>query len=1256
MKRRTILMLAFLCNLTILATFAADTTDYQKGWDAFGSNNRSEARTFFNQAINNPATKADAFLSLSLLDWQEMKSESAFENFRKFYEVSPNPYPYFYALFSMPFLYEPGYILPPSHIDFLEKLLADPKMNGTLKAMIYHQLGNHYYTCNKGKKASELFDKIGSIDHWQVLGTFDNASGSGFSKDWGAIAKAKPDDIFKNRVDAQVQWFTPSFNKPDKWFYFDYYFQLNNTVMYAQSFVNSSLSQEVYMRAGTSGSLKIWVNDAPVASVPEERNCDLDIYAYKVKLNQGANRILVQIGQSEIEAANFMLRITDENGNPIQGLSNTSQYAGYTKAAGSKATDPLSFFAEKELLEKIKAQPENVLNSIALAEAYLRNDKAYEATAILKHVQEKYPKSSLIAYRLSESYTRAKNQTDYNTEIERIKQDDPTSFTSLSEAFNEAFKSEKYDDALTSCQKAKDLYGSNMTTEAWELNIASQQKRTQDVIDMVKTLYKKYPSNADYMNLRYAIENNISQNSKAATSIVEDYCKNYFSGNALETLAKIYADHGNSDKSLEILRQRIDYMPYAIGYLDNLASVLFRMQRYKEALEVTDKMLKLGPYLPGVYNYRGYIYKNLNKTELAKENFSKSIYYGPTSYDSRAQLRLLENKKELSEFFPKNDLTEIIAKAPTAKEYPEDNSAILLNDQQLVIYPEGAKEYHYDIAIKILNQSGIETWKEYSIGYNGNTQKMLLDKAEVIKTGGNKIKAETNEDNDHIVFTNLEVNDVLHLEYRIQDYSTGEIAKHFYDQFALQYSIPSLLNRYSILVPKAKEFKHMVTNGDVKPQISDVEDMKLYQWESHNMPAIKNEPYMSELVDVAPTLSFSSIPNWKYISNWYKDLTTNKLKSDYVLKQTINQLLKGKENSSPIEKARIFYNYILENISYSNVAFLHSNYVPQKASRTITTRLGDCKDVSTLFVALCRESGIKANLVLISTRDNGSNRLVLPTIEFNHCIARLEIDNKIYYLELTDKMLPFKAALTIDLNSNILPIPYDQEPFGDKLLSLEMPLRPKNLVKREDKITLNNKDMQVERHSVHYAANASYMRDTYRDLGAEEQLKKITQAVASDFSVPIKVTNPKFKNLDNLNDSIIYDCNVEIKNSLQDVAGMKILQLPWIDKISSLEVVASDTRQYPLELWQFKTEDQNTQKLTIQLPQGKSFVEIPKDISLECANAKYTLTFDSHIPGKLVVARSFTRKSELVSTQEYPKFKEFINLVSEADNKQYAIK
>jgi Cytochrome c biogenesis factor len=1256
MKQKIFLCLVLFGALLSQNSFAAVSGNYQKGWDAFGNNNRSEARRFFTLALENPSSKADALLSLALLDWQEMKNDNAFNTFRKFYESSSDPYAYFYGFSSMPFLYESSNILQPARVDFLEKIVADPKMNGTLKAMIYHQLGQHYFACNKTKKAQELFDKIGTIDHWQVLGTFDNTSGSGFNKDWGAVTKPKAEDVLKNRVDADIHWYTPSYNKPDRWFYFDYYFQLNNTIMYAQSFVTSPVEQEVYLRAGTSGSLKIWVNDAQVASIPEERNCDLDIYAYKVKLNQGVNRILVQIGQSEIEAANFMLRITDANAHPIDGLTDVAQYADYTKPASGNISDPLPFFAEEALKAKIKADPDNALNYLTLAETYLRNDKAYEATAILKQLEEKYPKSSLIAYRLAEAYTRAKNQTDYGKQMEKIKQDDPTSFTALSEAVNDAFKSEKYNDALAICQKAKDLYGSNSTTEAWELNIASQQKRTQDVIEMSKTLYKKYPDNADYMNLRYAIENNVSQNSKAATSIVEDYCNNYFNGKAMETLAKIYADQGNQEKSLTVLRQRIDHMPYAIGYLDNLAGVYFKMQRYKDALEVTDRMLQLAPFLPGVFNYRGYIYKNLNQPELAKESFRKSIYYGPTSYDSRAQLRLLENKKEVGDLFPKNDLTEIIAKAPSSKEYPEDNSAILLNDQQLVVYPEGAKEYHYDIAIKILNQAGIETWKEYSIGYNGNTQKLLLDKAEVIKAGGNKVKAETNEDNDRIVFTNLEVNDVLHLDYRIQDFSTGEIAKHFYDQFLMQYSIPSLLNRYSILVPKDKDFKYLVTNGDIKPTISDVEDMKLYQWESRNMPAIKSEPYMSELVDVAPTLSISSIPDWKYISHWYKDLTTNKLKSDFVLKQTISQLLKGKENASAMDKARIFYNYILGNISYSNVAFLHSNYVPQKASRTITTRLGDCKDVATLFVSLCRESGIKANLVLISTRDNGYNRLVLPTIDFNHCIARLDIDNKVYYLELTDNKLPFKSALTVDLNSNILPIPYDTESFGDKLMSMEMQSRPKNRINRNDIITLVNKDMQVQRHSVHYAADASYLRDAYRDLGAEEQLKKITQSVASDFSVPIKVTNPKFKNLENLNDSIVYDCNIEIKNSLQDVAGMKILQLPWTDKISSLEVVAEDTRKYPMELWQYHMEDVTTETITIKLPQGKKFVEIPSNVNLECANARYSLTYDTKTTGTVIAHRTFTRQTETVTIAEYPKFKEFMNLVSESDNKQYAIK
>lgn len=1255
MFRKNILLVLF-CQLAFLNhSFASNNDAYSKGWDAFTNNNRTEARKSFTIALQNPESKTDALLSLSLLDWSEWKLDSAFVNFERFYDSSPNPYPYLYALFSMPFLYESDGILPPKKLDFFEKIVADPKINGTLKAMIYHQLGMHYQSSKNDQKAKELFAMMGAINNWQVLGSFDNASGSGFAKDWGAITKKSVKDVFKNKVDADVRWYTPTANKPDNWFYFDYYFVLNDAIMYAQSFVNSPSTQEVYLRIGTSGSLKIWVNDALVSSIPEERNCDLDIYGYKVKLNKGINRILVQIGQSEITNANFLLRLTDVDGNPISGLTSSTTNSDYTPSSDKTSSSLLPFFAEESLEAKVKEHPENILNYLALAETYLRNDKAYEATKILKSAEQLAPKSSLVEYRLAEAYLRARNQTDYDKEMENIKKNDSESFIALQESYNEAMRSEKYSEAETICQKAKGLYGGNATTEEWDLNIASHQKRINDVISMAKALYAKYPESQYYMNINYSIETNISKNSKAATSIVENYCDKYFNYKALETLSNIYFDQGNADKGLDVLRQRIEKMPYATGFLDNLAGVLYRMQKYKEALAVTDQMIALAPYMPGVYNTRGYICKNMNEVEKAKENFKKSIYYGPTSYDSRTQLRLLENKKEVADLFPKNDLDALIAKAPSSKEYPEDHSILLLNDNQLVVYPEGAKEYRYELAVKILNQTGIENWKEYNIGYNDNNQKLIIDKAEIIKTSGNKAKAETNNDN-RVVFTNLEIGDVLHLDYRIQDFSTGELAKHFFDQFLFQYTVPSIVNKYSILVPKDKPFKYVVTNGNIQPSITDVEGMKLYRWESDNLPAVKQEPRISPLVDIVPTLSFSSIPNWKYVSNWYRDLTTSKFNSDYVLKETVTNILKGKENITLIEKAKLFYNYILENITYSNVSFMHGNFVPQKASRTITTRLGDCKDVSTLFVALCREAGISANLVLIATRDNGQKQLQLPSVNFNHCIAQLNIDGKTYYLELTDNKLPFAAALTVDLKSNILPIPLDNEPFGDKLLTMDMPFRQLNTIQRLSKITFNNNDMLIVRHSTRFAAFASYLRQAYEDLGNEERLKRISQAVASDYSVPVKVSNLTFKNLDNLADSADCDFDVEVKNALQDVAGMKILRLPWTDRISSLEEVTAETRQYPMEFWAYQPEDINVEQINIILPPGKQFVELPQDVRLTCANAAYQLTYNNKTPGIVTIRRTLQRKTEQVSTQEYAAFRDFINKVSENDNKQYAIK
>ncbi len=1241
--------------LSFVSAFAS-RENYKKGWEAFNNNDRKQAREYFGSAVKSePDSKSEALFCLALIDWFESKDKSAFSRFQEFYTSTDNPYPYLYAVFSLPFM-NPRDILQPDELAFFEKIVQDTKMHGTLKAMLYQKIGDHYLACNEFLKANKAFSQMGALNQWQVLGSFDNISGSGFDKDWGAVSKNTSGAIFKNKVAADISWYTPLANKPNNWFYFDYYFALDNVIVYAQTFVQSPEEKEVVLRTGTSGSLKIWMNDAQIASVSEERNCDLDIYTYPVKLNKGLNRILIQVGQSEISSANFLMRLTDQDGNPVAGLGQSATYGEYARSSAPFSNNLLPFFAEEFFKGKIKEDPDNLLYYLVLGETFLRNDKSYEGITVLKKAEQIAPKSSYVSHRLSEGYLRSQNRTNYSREIESIKQNDPDSYIALTSLFSEAMETEKYNEAEQIANKIKSLYGENYESDIREVNLLDAQKKMEELIQLGKKLYVNYPSDPFFMGMAFSIEEGVYKNSKAATAVLENYCKKYYNGNILERLAERYIALGDATKGINLLKKRIDQTPYATGYRLTFASMLRKMQKYSDALKELDEVKKQAPFLSDVYSQEGYIYKEMKETGKSVEAFRKSIYYNPNSYDSRMQLRLLGNRKEIFDLFPKIKVDSLIAKSPSQSTYPEENAVLVMHDVQLVFYPEGAQESRTEMAVKILNQTGIEEWKEYQIPYSGN-QKLILDKYEIIKANGQKIKAETNS-MGAVVFTNLEVGDVLHLDYRLQSYLTGVFSKHFYDYSLMQYTLPVVHSGYSVLIPKHRDFKYVVKNADIEPTVSEVEDMKLYQWVSADKPAIKDEVFMSPMVDIAPTLVFSSVPDWKFIGEWYRDLTTNKIKadSDYILKETHTEILKGKENAAPLEKAKLFYEYILNNITYSNVSFLQGNFIPQKASRTIITRLGDCKDVSTLFVTLCRESGIKANLVLLSSRENGKNLLALPSIQFNHCIAQLEADGKTYYLELTDNKLPFGAALDYDLQSNILPIPYKEEPAVNTLLSMDMPFRMKNYIRRNAKVSVSGNDMNLDCGSVRTGQLASFQRQLYADMGTEDRIKDLNQHISGEWNTPVRVSNLTYTNLDNLSDSVVNSYNLEIKSALQDVAGMKIFKMPWSDAVKSTEIVSLETRKFPIEFWAYLFCDMEEETIHLTLPQEKKMVEALKNVKLECAAASYELTFKTGSAGEIQAKRSFIKKKDFVTPEEYGEFRKFISAVSESDNKQYGVK
>jgi tetratricopeptide (TPR) repeat protein len=1243
---RTLVLLLVAGNLLM-----AGNPDLENGWKLFQENKRPQAGEAFKKALTSSDAQADAALAMSILSWTLGQEADALKYFMDFYSKAPDPAPYAFALWSTNCLHGRSGVPTKEQSAFYQTMLADSRSNGTINAMLQRVLGYNLQHQGNFEKANIEFAKQGYLNKWSIVGSFDNFSASGFNKDFKVLQNPKSDAVFINKNNAEVKWFEVKNVRNDGWLDFKYHLSWGNAVMYAQTYINSGSEREVFMRTGVSGAVKVWVNDQLILSDAQERNCDLDTYNNKIKLKKGFNRILVQISESEVNSANVMIRLTDEKGTPVALGEQSATYQPYEKAEGPLA-ELLPHFAEAFFKKKVEQNPNSYVDHILLAMVYNRNERLFEARKTLLSARKLPPINGTVSRLFLDTYGSEDNSTQYTKEQEFIKANDPDNYYSLQLKFEEEFKKENYTESEKVLNRMIELFGVDETIEMYRLRQVAEKNNQEETMRMVNSLYAKYPNSYSFMSIKYSVETSGNKQLSKGNAILKKYAKKNFSDDVNTKMAGNYFQLGMGELGMKIYLDRVNRWPYSISVYDDLAEIYMNLERYSDALYWQKKTLELAPYTGYYWNKLAEIYKAMGNNEASKENFKKAIYYDPSDYDSRKQLRELEDKKDMFEYFPKVDAYELYSKSPKAEDYPEDNSIILLNENQKVVYPEGASEERGELLVKVFKQQGIEVWKDYSLG-SGNSERLNIEKAEIIKPNGQKVQAET--DGGYIVFTSLEIGDAIHVVWKKERYASGKLAKHFWERFNMNYFFPAKSSKYSLLVANNHTFNHKVLNSDLTPDIKDVEDYKLYTWELKDQASIKEEPYMPSLSDIGVVLEFSSIPDWNFVADWYSDISTTKTKADFEVKEVVEELFKDKKNLTDLQKAKLIYDYIVHNINYSNVSFLQSGIVPQKAATTINYKLGDCKDVSTLFVSMAKEVGLKANVVLVDTRDNGEKDMVLPSIGFNHCIAQLNADNKNYFIELTSSKLSFGAQSSSAVKSLSLSIP--QESGKGKYEIMQMPSnhRTPNQILRRSSISFQGDEMQMNKKTYKTGVFAEFMRRDYGELGKENQEKDMLRAISSDYTTQVKLQEISFKDLKTLSDTAEYDCKFTVQKSLVDFAGMKLFKLPWTEAFNFTEYFSLEKRKYDFNIWELNDIEFAEEIMTIDIPAGKTLVEPPKVVKFSCDHAEYSLSYTQQ-GNKLVVTRAMKYKKDIITPSEYAAAKEFFQKVSEYDSKQIGFK
>lgn len=1249
----------FICVLVLFSFKSYTQTNYyEKAWDCLSKNERANAEAFLQKAMIDSNTSQDAYITNLYLKTYNEKEDEITDFPESFYKKSADPYPYIYALwFNKAVLGDYGKKSAENELNLMDALINDPNAPGTLVAAANYQKGMHLLYSDEFDKANQYYKAVGNIADWQFAGPFENLSGSGFYKDYGPLEHPEPNAVFKSLTNADVKWFTPPSEDNGGWTPVIYQFNKNTAIVYAQSFVNSPIDQTVLCNIGCSGTIKAWINDELVISDSKSRNTELDNYSVRYHLKKGVNRVLIQLGFTDLSYPKFSLRFTDKNYRPIANITGSSAYAPYPKKLNSHTKyELIPQFAEQYFKDKTEHQPGNPVNYLLLADCYLRGGRLLDARDVISKALAQSPQNSLLRMKMLEILQEQKNNTLFLEELEKIKQSDPESAFVMDLNIKELYNNEKYEDCEAALEKRIALHGENETTAGFHILLLIKDKKYDELVNVVKKLYDKYPENIKLLTIMYNIKKDVDKDNKGALKLYEKYMKNNYNYDTFSKYADILIEQGDTRKGLDIKEKLAKDFPYSPTGFYNLSQYYFSAKKYDKAQDYITQSLALSPYDENYWEQLGDIKSQENDVAGALEAYNQSLKFDPNQYDIISKIRKLNNKPDIYKLFPEVDVDKVIKEDDTTKAKNTDYGYYyILNQKNMVVYPDGANEEYSTIIIKITNDKGVERYKETSIGYN-NSQNLLIEKAEIIKPDQTKIDGDRN-DND-IVFTNLQAGDIIVLKYRLQSYVYGRFEKEFWDKYYFSSQIYSADTKYNLLIPETQKINYIFSNSHIQPVIKNIENFKLYSWEVVNQEPLKDEPLMPLSTDIGNVLHLSTIPSWNEIANWYSDISNNKSEEDFEILALYKKLFPDtKKSMSQFEKAKIIYDYIESNIRYSSVSFRQSAFVPQRASTTLTTRLGDCKDLSNLFVTLARMAGINAQMVLVDTRDNGQKDILLPSVEFNHCIAKAVLDNKSYYIELTDNYLPFTSLPNVLNGAIALEIPYRSVTENAALIHLKSTDRVKDVIKRVIEMKPDEDNMNVKINTVKYGAFTSDVRGTYGNLDHDKEMQEMEKSTAGSYKNNVRLEDVSFGNLSKLNDSVTYSYSYQVENEVAEIGSLKTFKIVYPDIVASLNNFSADKRIYPIEYWNYENADDYETTVNITAPAGMKFVELPKGETLSFKDLKYSIKYNLKSPGELIVTRKFSDgREQQILPGDYVAFKNFFEKIVRAEQKFIAYK
>lgn len=1233
--KKIILGLLMICNLS----FAQQ--NYSKVLGLLLDNKREEARSLFDKQFASQKLNNIDLLFLDVLIDEELGESNYNETFLKNIEKLSNSQYYIAPFINTNFIFsninDEGYNdLTFAKIDFLKnsekfKNLPIVKYRAAVSAV----------KRKKEEEANTYFKDLNVIKQWEFCGVFENLNGSGLNTEYEPEIYAKNDKLFDASSNGKVGWYIPKSYSNEVYYHVTNETEYGNGIIYAQTFVDVPTDKNYVISFGTSSAIKVFVNDVEVAIKEETGRTNLDAFNVKVKLKKGINRILFKV-EIVSNSNYFSGQIKNIDGTFAPELIVSNKYKSYNVSTYEELeVEEVKLDYEKYFEDLVKKNPENVLYKYYLYHAYSCNKKKELAHNVIEGLDELYPKSSFISkiflnyYNMDDEFQKGqeiiKNMEIYDKDyylvtVNKLQDSDWLKSAQISELEEYSKKSKKY--------KSTYIY------MMFDFIIASRKSDLDGMISIFEKLCQETYNNDKFKLMLANLYKSIKNDKTKYLSIIKEILETRDNIEAIYALQDYYNDSNNKEEVKKIALSLLDREP-SYNYLRNgMIDILIKDNQYDEALKLIDENLEYFPYSFNNFQTKAKVFSLMKNDKEAQKYYLKALSHNSSSISLREKLYDLMNIHDEIEDVETKEVYELIKKRRNTS-LKGNYGVTILHDEFIVnVFQEGGRNSKVRIIYEITAENGIENLKEYSL----NTYNVNLIKSEIVKKNGNLVPAETSS--DMLVFPKLEVGDVIYIEYDYTSNSYGRFYKDFEASSVMNGSYPSMESIFTIIHEPELKLYVNYKNGEIPMVEKKLKNKIIKQWRKTNIPSIAiMESYSHEYSDITNEVSVSTIKEWKEIANWYSDLVKKNIKFDKITSNTFNEIFPdGFKQFSEKERAFKIYQYIEDNITYSYLDFRQSGYVPQKPSKTISSKLGDCKDLSTLFVTLAEKSGLKANLVLVLTNDNGLKSLTLPSKDFNHCIVKVIIDNKDVFLEMTNKYLPFMTLPMSLYNASALVVSFDKaENESAKLIKIPFNNAVTNILNSKYEIEIDDNSKKYVNKHIYQGFSKGYYTELFSNATTEDIRKKdLEEYYNSRLNNLIVLDESKLISTSKYDPIIEFETKFTINERLQQLGSLKVVSIPFIDKVYTKDIINEATRNYPILYANYESTNEYNTEIILNIPEGKKFVEIPESKVFSFKNHHYNISYELPKPNQLLVKRKVTLDWEDIQTNEYAQYKKYV--------------